>query len=126
MLNNISVTPTLPVKDIQRSKEFYERKLGLSPSPEGNNEYVQHYRSANGEIEVYQSQYAGSNQATALTWNVGKNINQEVQNLRDKGILFEHYDFPESKLEGDIHVMPGMKAAWFKDPDGNILCLHGE
>jgi hypothetical protein len=30
---------------------------------------------------------------------------------------------PDTRLEGDIHVSGDMKVAWFKDPDGNILCL---
>jgi hypothetical protein len=48
----------------------------------------------------------------------------EVENLKKKGVEFEHYEIPEAKLEGDIHVFGDFKAAWFKDPDGNILCLH--
>lgn len=59
-----------------------------------------------------------------MTWALGDNFQKEVKNLKDKGIKFEHYDLPEAKLEGDVHVMDGFKAAWFKDPDGNILCIH--
>jgi hypothetical protein len=46
-----------------------------------------------------------------------------VDELKQKGVLFEHYDLPGATLEGDVHVMGEMKAAWFKDPDGNILGL---
>jgi hypothetical protein len=44
-----------------------------------------------------------------------------VQQLKAKGITFEHYDMPGVTREGDIHVAGDMKVAWFKDPDGNIL-----
>lgn len=123
MLSQINPIPTIGVKNIEVAKQFYEKKLGLNPM-EGSNEYVQFYKCGNNKIEVYKSDFAGTNKSTSLTWTVGDNIEKEVQSLKDKGITFEHYQFPETKLEGDIHVMKGMKAAWFKDPDGNILCMH--
>lgn len=36
---------------------------------------------------------------------------------------FEHYDMPGMKREGDVHFAGDMRAAWFKDPDGNILSI---
>lgn len=123
MLTNANPIPTLGVKNLEAAKQFYESKLGLTPV-DGGDEYVQLYKSGNNTIEVYKSDFAGTNKATALTWTVGDNIENEVKSLKDKGIEFEHYQMPETKLEGDIHVMKDMKAAWFKDPDGNILCIH--
>lgn len=123
MLSQANPIPTIGVKDIQAAREFYEKKLGLTPVGSGD-EYVQHFKSGNGTVEIYKSDFAGTNKATAMTWTVGDAIDQEVKSLRDKGVEFEHYNFPETKLEGDIHVMSDMKAAWFKDPDGNILCIH--
>jgi hypothetical protein len=49
-----------------------------------------------------------------------------VQSLKGKGVTFEHYDMPGMTLKGDIHVANRMKAAWFKDPDGNIHALVSE
>ena len=46
-----------------------------------------------------------------------------VEELRAKGVTFEHYDLPEMTREGDVHVMGDLRAVWFKDPDGNILNL---
>jgi len=54
---------------------------------------------------------------------VGDDIVRLVAALGARGVRFEHYDMPGTKLEGDLHVMGGMKVAWFKDPDGNILNL---
>ena len=43
--------------------------------------------------------------------------------LKDKGVFFEKYDLPGLEQRGDLYVGEGMKTAWFKDPDGNILSL---
>jgi len=58
-----------------------------------------------------------------VTWALGGDIERIVSALKEKGVRFEHYDMPGTKLEGDVHVMDKMKVAWFKDPDGNILNL---
>jgi len=122
MLSDIKVTPTIGVKDIETAKRFYEKTLGLQPLD--SDEDVLHFKVGNGEIEVYKSDFAGTNKATSMTWGVGDKIEEEVKSLRDKGVEFEHYEMPETRLEGDIHIMNDMKIAWFKDPDGNIICLH--
>jgi hypothetical protein len=70
---------------------------------------------------VYRSKYAGTNQATAVTWVVGDEVENVVRALKAKGVKFEHYDMPGMKRTGDIHIGGEMKVAWFKDPDGNIL-----
>jgi hypothetical protein len=74
-------------------------------------------------VNVYRSQFAGTNKATAVTWVVGDEIDAIVKKLKGKGIAFEHYDMPGITRDGDIHRGDGMKVAWFKDPDGNILNL---
>ena len=73
-------------------------------------------------INVYRSEFAGTNKATALTFDVD-DIEAEVRELKDKGIFFEQYDMPGLEQQGDLYVGEGMKTAWFKDPDGNILSL---
>lgn len=123
MLTNATAFPTIGVKDLNVARDFYEKKLGLKPVGEPDDQ-VQLFKSGDATIEIYKSEFAGTNQATALTWGVGDELDNEVKTLRDKGVEFEHYSMPETQIEGDVHVMKGMKAAWFKDPDGNILCLH--
>src|SRR5439155_24572835 len=80
------------------------------------------YGAGSSKILVYMSQYAGTNQATAVTWVVD-DIDAVVRSLKGKGVTFEHYDMPNVKRTGDIHVGGGRKLAWFKDPDGNIHAL---
>jgi catechol 2,3-dioxygenase-like lactoylglutathione lyase family enzyme len=123
MLREATAVPTIGVKDLQMAREFYEKRLGLEPLGKGD-DHVQLYKCGNGSVEIYKSDFAGTNKATAMTFEVGDNIEEEVRNLRNKGVEFEHYEMSETNVEGDIHVMKDFKVAWFKDPDGNILCLH--
>lgn len=113
---------TLAVRDIAAARKFYEETLGLKPDGEQDEPSVMIYRSGNAKVMVYTSQFAGTNQATAATW-VDSDVDGTVKALKARGVTFEHYDFPDSKLEGDVHVMGKIRAAWFKDPDGNILAI---
>jgi catechol 2,3-dioxygenase-like lactoylglutathione lyase family enzyme len=122
MLGNFNAVANIAVKNLGIARRFYEDTLGLSPADTDCEDLIA-YRSGNTRINVYQSSYAGTNQATAVTWGVGADIERIVSALKEKGVRFEHYDMPGTKLEGDVHVMDKMKVAWFKDPDGNILNL---
>jgi catechol 2,3-dioxygenase-like lactoylglutathione lyase family enzyme len=122
MLGNINAVANLAVKDLAVARRFYEDTLGLT-QVDAQGEEVIVYRSGTTRINVYRSSFAGTNQATAVTWSVDGDIERLVAALKAKGVRFEHYDMPGMKLEGDIHVMDHMKVAWFKDPDGNILNL---
>jgi catechol 2,3-dioxygenase-like lactoylglutathione lyase family enzyme len=122
MLGNINAVANLAVKNLAVARRFYEDTLGLSQVDAEGDEVIV-YRSGSTRINVYRSQFAGTNQATAVTWQVGEDIGRIAAALKERGVRFEHYDMPGMKLEGDLHVMDGMKVAWFKDPDGNILNL---
>lgn len=125
MLAGKEVMATVAVRDLSAAKRFYEGSLGLRSIDAEDSEAVT-YQAGSSKILVYRSQYAGSNRATAATWLVGNDIERIVQALRAKGVAFEHYDMPGMTLKGDIHMADGMKAAWFKDPDGNIHALVSE
>lgn len=122
MLNSKEAIAMVAVKDIQVAARFYETILCLQKESMEGGEVIT-YRSGNSRINVYLSQYAGTNKATTVTWNVGDEIEAIARTLKNKGVVFEHYDFPGLALEGDLHVGGNMKVAWFKDPDGNILSL---
>ena len=121
-VRDTNATANLAVKNLQTAKKFYEGTLGLKPVETEGDEVVV-YRSGQSVLNVYRSQFAGTNQATAVTWAVGDDLENVVRDLKAKGVAFEHYDMPGMKREGDLHVSEDMKAAWFKDPDGNILNL---
>ena len=120
MLGNKPAAATLPVSDMQRARDFYENTLGLSPVQEMEDGVL--YGAGNSVVLVYVSQYAGTNQATAATWAVGSDFDGIVDGLRQKGVSFEQYDnLPGTTRDGDVHTFDGLRAVWFKDPDGNIL-----
>jgi catechol 2,3-dioxygenase-like lactoylglutathione lyase family enzyme len=122
MLGDKDAAANLAVKDLQVARKFYEGTLGLEKVDAEGDELVV-YKSGESTLNVYRSDYAGTNRATAVTWTVGNDIERVVRDLKAKGVTFEHYDMPDMKLEGDVHVAADMKVAWFKDPDGNILNL---
>lgn len=122
MLENKDAVANIAVKDLETARRFYQDTLGLTPSSSEGDEAIV-FQSGNTSLIVYRSQYAGTNQATAVTWSVGDEVEATVAALKEKGVGFEHYDMPGVRREGDIHVAGDMRVAWFKDPDGNILCL---
>jgi predicted enzyme related to lactoylglutathione lyase len=125
MLGGKDAAATIAVRDIKAAKKFYEGTVGLKLADAEMPEALV-YQSGSSKILVYQSQYAGTNKATTATWGVGNDIEKIVQGLKAKGVAFEHYDLPGLTRKGDVHVGGNVKAAWFKDPDGNILALVSE
>jgi catechol-2,3-dioxygenase len=118
MLGSTDAVANVAVKDLGVAGEFYRNTLGLKPVEEAQEVIV--FQSGHSSINVYKSNFAGTNKATAVTWAVD-NVEDEVKALKSKGVAFEHYDMPGMTREGDVHVGGHVKAAWFKDPDGNIL-----
>lgn len=122
-LANMDAMATIAVRNLELARKFYEDTLHLKPSgPEGAGVVV--YKSGNSAIVVYESEHAGTNKATSVTWGVGEQLEAAVQALKEAGIEFEHYDLPGARLDGDIHILGDFRAAWFKDPDGNILHVN--
>jgi catechol 2,3-dioxygenase-like lactoylglutathione lyase family enzyme len=121
MLGDHDVAATLAVADIAAARSFYEGTLGLDAVLEFGDSVV--YSAGNSRLMVYRSDFAGTNTATGATWAVGDELESIVQDLRAKGVSFEHYDLPDTTRAGDVHETGGMRGAWFKDPDGNIIAL---
>jgi catechol 2,3-dioxygenase-like lactoylglutathione lyase family enzyme len=124
MLGDIEVMATLAAKNLSASRKFYEGKLGFKVVHTEGDQGVT-YQSGKSQLFVYQSQFAGTNKATAATWMV-KDVEGLAKELKAKGVAFEHYDLPGLTLKGDVHAAGAHKNAWFKDPDGNILALIGQ
>lgn len=123
MLSSSPVVAVVAVSDLGRGKEFYGRTLGL-PQADLDDPGGVMYACGNGtQLLVYTSSFAGTNQATGASWEVN-DLEAEISILKSKGVAFEQYDIPGSERDGDIHpIGDGLRAAWFKDPDGNILNL---
>lgn len=122
MLADKDAIAMIAVKDLAAAARFYEEILGLEKldSPE---DQVLVFRSGSTKLNVYRSEFAGTNQATTVMWNVGGELESIAARLKSKGVVFEHYDMPGLTLDGDIHAGDRMKVAWFKDADGNILSI---
>ena len=52
-----------------------------------------------------------------------ENIDQAVDELTNKGITFEQYDFSGFKTDAKGICRGNHQIAWFKDPAGNILSV---
>ena len=122
MLNNSAITANIPASDLGRAKAFYADKLGLEPTQESPGGVV--YKTAGGTtFFLYETDYAGQAGHTIAQFHVG-DVAEEVEQLRGRGVAFEHYDLPGTSWDGDIASMEGIgKAAWFTDSEGNILCI---
>lgn len=122
MLANKNAVANVAVKDLDEAYNFYHNVLGL-PQVDQEGDEMRIFKSGSTVINVYRSDYAGTNKATAVTWAVGPEVESIVKQLKAKGVVFEHYDMLELEQKGDIYVTHDnkMKVAWFKDPDGNIL-----
>lgn len=117
-----SAVPTLPAADIERARQFYQDVVGCLVG-EGEEDGSIKVHVGETWIMVYPSEFAGTNQATAVGFGVD-DIAASVADLRDRGVQFEEYDFGEMKTEDGILTMPnGQKGAWFKDTEGNIVGL---
>jgi catechol 2,3-dioxygenase-like lactoylglutathione lyase family enzyme len=114
------VITTIAVHDIQNALDFYGSILGLKRVEENKAGYL--FESGGGLIGLHQSPTAGSGQGTCAWWIVD-DVDKIVKKLKSRGVTFEtNYDLPRTKRKGDIYLMSDTKrAAWFKDPDGNIL-----
>lgn len=122
MLGHTNAIANIAVRDLGRARNFYIGTLGLS-EVEAMGEDVAVLKSGSSLVNVYRSEFAGTNKATAVTWAVGGDIDRLVKELKLRGVIFEHYDMPDTKLDGDVHVFGDLRVAWFTDPDGNILNL---
>lgn len=122
MLADYDPVATLAVKDLQRAREFYEGTLGFAAGSDAADGVV--YSAGSGSFLVYPSAYAGTNRATAVSFQVpADSFDTEVTRLREQGISFQTFE-----MEG-IAWLDGVatfgedqfRAVWFEDPDGNIL-----
>lgn len=122
MLSQSPVTTILPVVDTDRARHFYEDVLGLEEErrlPDGSVVL----RAGGSALELSRRAKVAPSPYTVASFEV-RDISREVRELEGRGIHFEDYDLPDLKTDGHICVLGSEKAAWFKDPDGNILCLH--
>jgi catechol 2,3-dioxygenase-like lactoylglutathione lyase family enzyme len=125
MLKTYDAVPMVAVKDLAVARRFYEKILGFEVVKTEADDVIQ-FKTGKTLFGVYRSSFAGTNKATSMMWDVGKELVPLVTELRNKDVSFLHYDdLPGMKRDGDLHLAGDQKLAWFRDPDGNILSLMG-
>jgi predicted enzyme related to lactoylglutathione lyase len=123
MLNNSRVEANIPVADLRRARDFYAANLGLTPVDEVDGMQLSYETAGGTRFNLYQTEYAGQAGHTIAQWHVD-DIESEVHDLQTKGVVFEVYDMPGVQWDGEIASLPGLgKAAWFRDSEGNIMCV---
>lgn len=111
----------LPASDLKRAQDFYHNALGFDPDAEENGNLI--YRlNAGSSFEIYETTNAGTAQNTQMCF-LSDAFDSDMAQLRSRGITFEDYDFPGLKTENGVATLGGSKAAWFKDTEGNFICL---
>jgi catechol 2,3-dioxygenase-like lactoylglutathione lyase family enzyme len=121
MFDDLTIMPTLPVKNIERAKKFYSEKLGLKAEEELPTGVVV-FKVNKSSLLLYTSQYAGTAQNTAATFETN-NLDRDMSELRNKGVVFEDYDMGDLKTVNGVASTGDIKSAWFKDTEGNIIAL---
>ncbi|GAA2037986.1 glyoxalase/bleomycin resistance/dioxygenase family protein [Terrabacter terrae] len=124
MLTSASVTANIPATDLTRARSFYADTLGLKPAAEVPEAGLLIYRTDSGTaFSIYHTEFAGQAGHTVAQIHVD-NVDAEARALQAKGVTLETYDMPGVEWDDGIANMAEMgKAAWFKDSEGNILCI---
>ena len=121
MLKDLRTHATLPATDLARARAFYSEKLALEPESEtpGGLTYV-----CDGSVFVI---YPGRNAGSGLHTQMGfttNDIEAEVAELKARGVEFENYpNMPDFDTATSIFSPGYMRAAWFRDSEGNMLGL---
>jgi len=122
MVSGTQVTCMLPVMDLARARRFYEDKMQLEAvGAKADGKFV--YRCGGTEIALFPKPEGTKAEHTPLSFRVAS-IGSEIAQLKARGVVFDDYHLPGFKTVEHVCVLGSEKAAWFRDPEGNILCLH--
>jgi catechol 2,3-dioxygenase-like lactoylglutathione lyase family enzyme len=123
VLTPAPLTTMLPVRDLDRARRYYEGVLGLAPEglrPDGK--FI--FRCGNGALLALFPKPDGTKaEHTAVSWQVA-DVAAAIVALEARGVVFHDYDLPGFRTVDHMCVLGSEKAAWFSDPEGNILCIH--
>ena len=121
MLSDLRVHTTIPVLDLDRAMRWYEEKLGFKPI--WKRAVGAMYEAGDGtRFQLYPTPNAGQAPQTVMGLSTGQ-IEADVRELKARGVAFEVYDLPDLKTVDSIATADNVRAAWFRDSEGNILGL---
>ncbi|HSP75216.1 MAG TPA: VOC family protein [Cryobacterium sp.] len=111
----------LPAADLKRAQSFYHDALGLDPDEVHEGTLVYHVGSGS-VFEIYETSNAGTAKNTQMEW-ITDDLDAEMSRLRERGVVFEEYDIPGMKTVNGVATAPDLKSAWFRDTEGNFICI---
>ncbi|MFB7666779.1 VOC family protein [Kitasatospora sp. NPDC056138] len=123
MLTEAPIHAVIPAADLARATAFYRDALGLKPTVESEEEV--RFESGGTRFSVYRTPNGGKAAHTLASWTVA-DLDAEMADLRSRGVVFEEYDMPGLKTVDGVAAAEGLRCAWFRDSEGNILCLAEE
>jgi catechol 2,3-dioxygenase-like lactoylglutathione lyase family enzyme len=126
MLDQAQIAAVVPVSDVDAAIRFYGETLGLVLKERRDD--LRENREAEfdvggGTLFVYESVGAGKSRHTVAAFRVD-DIDAVTAALRERGVAFEEYDLPDLKTEDGIATIGAVRAAWCRDPDGNIIAIE--
>jgi predicted enzyme related to lactoylglutathione lyase len=122
LLSRAPVMVILPVKELERARDFYVERLGLEAeglAPDGK--FV--LRANDTRLALMPKPGGTKAEHTAISFKV-ENLAAAIEALKSRGVAFHDYDLPGFKTVNHVATMGCENAAWFSDTEGNILCLH--
>ncbi len=121
MLTDFPIHGTAAAIDLDRARRWYADTLGLAPEREDPGG-VWYRFAADTWLYLHATPSAGTAQNTIASWTV-QDIAPVMADLRGRGVVFEDYDFGESRTVDGVVDFGAAKAAWFKDSEGNVYEL---
>jgi catechol 2,3-dioxygenase-like lactoylglutathione lyase family enzyme len=125
-LADAGIVAIVPVSEVEAAIRFYGDTLGLELQerrddlPENREA---EFRAGQGTLLVYESVGAGKSRHTVAGFRVD-DVDAVVASLRERGVEFEDYDLPDLKTEEGVAAVGDVRAAWCRDPDGNLLAVE--
>ena len=121
MLQKSPMYAYIPAADVNRARNFYEKKVGFKPGKEIAGGISYDFGKGTGCF-LYPTPNAGTSKASQAFWQV-EDVEREVAELKSRGVTFEEYDSPGMKTVNSILTAGGAKAAWFRDSEGNTMAI---
>jgi predicted enzyme related to lactoylglutathione lyase len=111
--------------DLEKAKEFYGETLGLNVTELDPGNLLQLELAGGRNTLIYIKPDFQPAAYTILNFDVD-DVEAAVDGLTERGVQFERYDGFDQDEKGIDSSGPGGGIAWFKDPAGNILSVHGQ
>ena len=122
-LAHSGVALMLPVTDVDRATRFDQQSLGLEFTGTNDEGSAMFAVGSDAQLVLLPRPESKPSGSTAMSFEVD-DVTAEIRTLEGRGVVFEDYDLPDLKTVDHVCEFGDEKAAWFKDPDGNVLCLH--